>query len=265
MIGFGRSKPWLFNMLLSLSRDIVLPVPHGSTWSQTDTDAFLQRARNAGVSKIGFLRHGKTAPTPENGVDFDRQLTDVGKEQAAAAGKSFGKDLLPFHDTLLASPAPRTMDTAQIFLDSSGGNASEVRIQPVPSLYDRTMQPEGSRLFRKLGYAPLNDYVTNESEDDRESSRKVLGSYAHFATKSILETLVTSENGSSTGNNLKGKVLWVVGHAIYLPATALSVALLAGCDESSTDKILSTSTKEAEGFLVDLYQSRVAILSRQHD
>ena len=260
MISLRRSSPFFLNLLLSLSRDVLLSVPDDNSWSASDTQQFLQSAKVSGVSKVGFLRHGKTGPTPENGADFDRQLTEEGREQATAAGQAFGKSLLPFHSTLLASPAPRTMDTAKLFLDSSGG-LENIRIEPVQWLYDGAMQPEGSALFRKLGYAPLDDYVNSADKDDRESSRKVLGSYAYSAMRSILETLLAAERESAEGENTGGKILWVVGHAIYLPSVALQVALLANCDESSTDLILSTSTREAEGFLVDLEEASVKSLS----
>ena len=262
MFTFGRSTPVLLNALLSLSREILLPVPNGISFTESDNSAlFLDRARAAGVSRVGFLRHGKTAPTPENGgIDFERQLTKQGREQAASAGVSFGTELLPFHHIMLASPAPRTMETAEIFLSTSGGNG-KVQIQPVQGLYDGSVQPEGSQLFRKIGYAPLNDYVNSEHVADREASRKVLGSYAYFAMKSILDALVMDE--TVVEKNSKQKTLWLVGHAIYLPAAALGIAYIAKCDEASTNMILSTSTLEAEGFLIDLEQSTANYLSRQ--
>ena len=87
------------------------------------------------------------------------QLTDQGRKQVVSAGDSFGKELLPSYHKLLASPAPRTMETAALFVQAacSSGHGrhdvmanSEVEIQPIQGLYDGTMQPEGSRLFQKI-------------------------------------------------------------------------------------------------------------------
>jgi hypothetical protein len=78
-------------------------------------DDFLSIMNKAKISRIAFLRHGKTAPST-GGVDFDRLLTDVGRGQATDAGLRFGKDLKPFFSPVLVSPAPRTVETAELFL-----------------------------------------------------------------------------------------------------------------------------------------------------
>jgi hypothetical protein len=52
------------------------------------------------------------------------------------------------------------------------------------------------------------------------------------------------------------------GHAIYLPAAALAVASLADCDKDAIEILLSTSTQEAEGYLIDLETSKIQYLAR---
>jgi hypothetical protein len=47
---------------------------------------------------------------------------------------------------------------------------------------------------------------------------------------------------------IAGSTLWVVGHAIYLPAAA--AASVAGCRDQAV--IFSSNTREAEGYLIDL-------------
>lgn len=89
-----------------------LPCPSEVTGN---LNSFSSTLENAGIARVAFLRHGKTAPA-ENGIDFERQLTDIGREQAIEAGLSFGKDLKPFFPTLNVSPAPRTMETANLFV-----------------------------------------------------------------------------------------------------------------------------------------------------
>jgi hypothetical protein len=229
--------------------------------SESNSKDFAQRSRDAGVSQIAFLRHGKTGKA-ENGVDFDRLLTDEGREQAKEAGLSFGLSLQPFYPVTLVSPAPRTLETAQIFLQAAGATES-TRLTPVQSLYDGTMQPKGSQLFQKLGYAPLRDYLDSDDATDRQVARTLLGAYAHTAVDAILEAIEPSSSASTTATTTNGTdTLCFFGHAIYLPAAALGVASLAGCDKDCIEILLSTSTQEAEGYLIDLEASKIHYLAR---
>jgi phosphohistidine phosphatase SixA len=228
--------------------------PFGPTEVVSSSD-FLDRAKNAGVSAVAFLRHGKTSPKPESGSDFDRVLTEDGRRQARDAGLSFGKDLKPFYHKILVSPAPRTKDTASIFLSSSGVAEDSVGLIPVQHLYDGTMQPGGPPLFQKIGYAPLRDYLEATGEQDRETSRRLLGSYAEGAVESIMNALDSPDEDQST-------TLLVVGHAVYLPAAAFYVAALAKCDEASMDVLLSTNTREAEAYVINLEDATVKYLTR---
>jgi hypothetical protein len=189
-------------------------------------------------------------------------------EQVEEAGHSFGKSLQPFCPVTLVSPAPRTLETAQIFLQAAGATES-TRLTPVQSLYDGTMQPKGSQLFRKLGYAPLRDYLDNANATDRQVARTLLGAYAHLAVDAILEAIGPSSSASTTtatttgtGTAPKASTLCFFGHAIYLPAAALSVASLAGCDKDSIEILLSSSTQEAEGYLIDVETSKMHYLAR---
>jgi hypothetical protein len=59
---------------------------------------------------------------------------------------------------------------------------------------------------------------------------------------------------------IASSTLWMVGHAIYLPAAALGAASLAGCRDQEV--ILSSNTKEAEGYLIDLENCTVECISR---
>jgi Histidine phosphatase superfamily (branch 1) len=170
-----RRAPFLVNAAFSAcccfhSMFQVLPDTRDNSKSKNADDItpeMLQsRLHEAGVGKIAFLRHGKTAPSV-NGVDFDRLLTAEGRQQATDAGRIMSQDLLPFYPRCLVSPAPRTMETAQLFFQAVAAatctnnavadDLASINIQlgPILTLYDGTMQPEGSRLFRQLGYAPL--------------------------------------------------------------------------------------------------------------
>jgi Histidine phosphatase superfamily (branch 1) len=235
-------------------------------------------ARRVGIHRIAFLRHGNTAPA-ENGVDFDRVLTPLGREQSREAGWAFGARLFPIR-RVLVSPAPRTVETAQLFLKEAASSAAASSSKPpsparsdtrttvsahdlslVQDLYDGTMQPEGSVLFRKIGYAPLKSYVDANDPADREVARRVLGEYstdvAHEIFQTFLRMVPPDEKHVSASD---GATLLVVGHAIYLPAAALGISRLCGC--SNQEIILDTDTKEAQGYCIDLPQSSVTPLVR---
>ena len=223
---------------------------------------FLHLARQANVRHVGFLRHGNTLPS-QNGVDFERLLSEKGREQANEAGSSFGLELKPFYGKLLVSPAPRTTETAKIFLNASE-ETETVLVKPLDVLYDGTMQPEGSAIFKKIGYAPLEDYVNNKIKEDRENMRRILALYAQNVIKEIMNTFTAdiSSLKDSPSRPHEPTTLWIVGHAIYLPSAVLGVAEAVGCSSSSKDLILSTVTQEAEGYLVDVEKAKTSYLAR---
>jgi Histidine phosphatase superfamily (branch 1) len=246
-----RSTRWVLN--LAFARYDWLPLPSGGAAS-----LFRSTCEQAKVSKICFLRHGKTSPKPDDGVDFDRLLTDLGRSQAVEAGASFGRQLSPFFTKVLVSPAPRTVETARLFLEASE-QQEQCEIQSPQALYDGTMQPEGGPLFQKIGYAPLSDYVNSENKDDAEVARRLLGLYSRTVIDVMQNLLQDHHCDDESGRTT---TLWMVGHAIYLPAAALGVASLVGCQPEGTEAILSCNTKEAEGFLIDLEKAQVSFLSR---
>lgn len=119
------------------------------------------------------------------------------------------------------------------------------------------MQPKGGELFQKLGYAPLSDYVNSADTTDRQVSRTLLGSYAGTVMDAMMEVLREPPEFL-----VDGSTLWMVGHAIYLPAAALGVASVLDCDEAGIETIMCCNTKEAEGYLIDIRQSEVVCLER---
>jgi len=270
-LGCSRPSPISLNLAQRGARDLhdLLPSPPQEDVGKENFFAnvhqdFSRCMKDAGIGRIAFLRHGKTAPKPEGGKDFERILTDEGRNQAKISGASFGRnDLPPYFPSVLVSPAPRTMETAALFLDAATGaglsssssndtDAAAIELKPVSEVYDGTMQPEGSKLFAKIGYAPLSEYVQNKRDDkDRDTAQRVLGSYAHNMVNIIYNHARTINNEADQKKNDSATLLFV-GHAIYLPAAALGVASLVGCDHVSQEMILTTVTQEAEGYLVDL-------------
>ena len=269
--------PLLMKALLS---SLCTPNPFDSIFSSQEASDLLNIAQRAGVSRVGFLRHGKTNPKPLDGLDFDRLLTDQGGEQATTAGSLFGKELGPIYPRVLVSPSPRTVETASFFLNAAIGSdwENQVELIPIPGLYDGTMQPEGSILFQKIGYAPLRDYVDIDAaivsrggeeehsviERDVQVAQKLLTAYARLTLEAIQSATACNHPSSKNETNagFHGHILWVVAHAVYLPAAALGLAAVAQCDESSRDVILRTNTLEAEGYLIDLNEAKATYLSR---
>lgn len=229
-------------------------LPSGLT-EPADPNALVEKSREARISKICFLRHGKTAKA-KDGVDFNRLLTDEGRQQSKEAGVSFGNNLKPFYPLTLVSPAPRTMETADIFLQAAGAKESTT-LSSDQRIYDGTIQPNGSELFQKLAYATLRDYLDCTDITDRQDARVVLGAYAHTIVKALIHAIDLPSPPVE-----EDSTLMIVGHAIYLPAAALGVASLIGCDEQSTELLLSTSTQEAEEYLMDLNAAKVSHLKR---
>lgn len=271
-----RRAPFLVNAALSAcccfhSSFQVPDTPLGRSRSKNgDTEMLKSRLQGARVTKIAFLRHGETAPA-KNGVDFDRLLTDEGRQQAKDSGRIMAHHLLPFYPRCLVSPAPRTMETAQLFFQAAtiatGDSSSIIKLEPVPTLYGGTMQPEGSRLFRQLGYSQLSAYLHHSDINDRNAARTVLGEYAYSVAQVLSKELASSQSNETRdegGNNdEQGTTLCIVGHSIYLPAAALGVASLVGCcDPASEDVMLSINTGEAEGYLINLQSRQVTYLSR---
>ena len=218
---------------------------------------------SCGIGRVAFIRHGNTNKAPSGGADFDRQLTDLGREQARAAGFSYGEDLQPFYHSVLCSPAPRCVETAKIFLDASGmykNQDQSIELNYNQALYDGTIQPEGSRLFKKIGYAPLRKYYNDTDEEDRIVANEILGSYAISSLKAIEEAASTGAVIRNRSSAPDSRTLLFFAHAVYLPAATLGLASAIGCTEDDLDIILDTNTKEAEGYLVSLDDRKCSLL-----
>jgi broad specificity phosphatase PhoE len=277
-------KRWVWSSALlptvSMAFHTLLPYPPGWT-SSSSSQKVVEQLQFAGVSRVFFLRHGQTGKS-ETGLDFDRYLTDTGRQQARVAGGSYGKEfLLPLNKKVLVSPAPRTVETAELFIEAALEEPDTADKSPLlpqlvhdTALYDNTMQPAGSQLFAKYGYAPLYDYLNAADIDDRQAAQQVLGEYAAAAIDAIQRT-VRSPNGEDTcvepsTDNSKTTLL-VVAHAIYLPSAALALASLIPKETTKTttdqgiETILATNTREAEGYLIDLSTAQVRYLSRPSD
>ena len=122
------------------------------------------------------------------------------------------------------------------------------------------MQPEGSRLFAKIGYAPVRSYLENENLEDAAAARIVLGNYARSSLDIVWAT--TNESNQNVTPDIGiDKTLLFFAHAIYLPSAALCLAAALDCSDGM-DLILDTNTKEAEGYCIDIDKENVSLLCR---
>ncbi|KAL7462877.1 hypothetical protein ACHAXS_003245 [Conticribra weissflogii] len=222
------------------------------------------------IDQVAFIRHGNTAPSA-TGLDFDRQLTDLGRSQCTTAGASYGTSrLMPYYKHgALCSPAPRCVETAQLFLDASCNTENSLSGKPPlildSRMYDGTMQPEGSRLFRSIGYAPLREYLENPDTNDANAAKFVLGGYARTSLDVIWEEVIVKhvlDKVEKNSDSKKGETLLFFAHAIYLPSAALGLASAVGCIDEELDIVLDTNTKEAQGYLVHIKDQVVSLLQR---
>jgi phosphohistidine phosphatase len=62
---------------------------------------------------LTLFRHAKTEQDSASGRDFDRRLTEPGRDDAARIGREIGDLGLAF-DLILASPAARAAETAEL-------------------------------------------------------------------------------------------------------------------------------------------------------
>jgi Histidine phosphatase superfamily (branch 1) len=235
-------------------------LPETSARSDDISDIF----KRAGISHVAFLRHGQTTPAFD-GVDFNRKLTEEGRHQSKEAGRSFGRTIGPLFPVVVVSPAPRTIETAELFLAEAlhETKSDPIQILPLQVAYDGTMQPEGSLLFKKLGYAPLLDYLNNDSDsDDKLIGKRILGKYASDIIQSILEIIIIGSHDNGSSDQPNGMTFLFVGHSIYLPAAAFGIACKLQCDDASKDILLKTVTGEAEGYLIDIDSRCVQLLKR---
>jgi hypothetical protein len=110
----------------------------------------------------------------------------------------------------------------------------------------------------------LREYIDCKNDkSDRKLARSLFGMYAHDVMGAMMKVLEQerAEGSVSSAKDSKSTLL-VVGHALYLPSVALGVASLAGCRKADEVLILDNITNEAEGYLVDLADGSVNILSR---
>jgi phosphohistidine phosphatase len=126
------------------------------------------------MKTICLIRHAKTQPAGWQDVDFDRKLTDRGKEDARKMAMLLKeKGILP--DRLISSTAKRTKKTAEIFAKILG--LEESSIQYESSLYAAEAHAYLKTLLRQendlntiavFGHNPgITDFANQSCEEIR--------------------------------------------------------------------------------------------------
>jgi hypothetical protein len=110
------------------------------------------------------------------------------------------------------------VESAEIFLSNLNAIANLV---PIDVLYDGTMQPEGFKLFKQLGYAPLRDYIENENDECRIPSQEILGTYAISCVEAMIDTV--SDPAQSNPDTVC--TLMMVGHAVLSSCSCISCSV----------------------------------------
>lgn len=85
-----------------------------------------------------FVRHGQCEANAQNvfaGQRNDSPLTEIGKEQARAAGQAVAALNVSF-DRIISSPLSRTRDTAVFVAEAIGFDPAQIQIDPRITEYD---------------------------------------------------------------------------------------------------------------------------------
>ncbi|MBC8111162.1 MAG: histidine phosphatase family protein, partial [Verrucomicrobia bacterium] len=80
------------------------------------------------TKNLYLVRHAKAEPQSTGLPDFDRQLNDIGMQEATKMGKLLS-DLQIKPDLIVSSPASRTTTTAEILCDWLDYTASAIRFE----------------------------------------------------------------------------------------------------------------------------------------
>ena len=194
---------------------------------------------------VAFIRHGNTGKAA---TDLQRSLTEKGMQQCAAANAGYLARLpSPLASFAVTSPALRCNETANRIL---AGHAAADDLVEVQQLYDGMLQPGASDVFKRLGYASLLEYMSDNDEiraDLDDHGEQVVGALAACVT---VRMALDDADGKARAADSSRQTLCVFGHAVYLNVAALRLADLRAHPQATKEVIMRTSTQEASGFWV---------------
>lgn len=156
------------------------------------------------MRSLALIRHGKAKPAEAGQKDKDRQLSDVGLQQATARGATADYSAI---DLILSSTAPRAFITGCVVTGKS--------IDEIVTLKELYFDPEseaGQRLDKlfnlpHLGYAPVAKYLDEEGGD-------CVLAWAEVALPAVMKEIDSAP---------RNDYVVAFGHAICLPALAMTI------------------------------------------
>jgi phosphohistidine phosphatase len=99
------------------------------------------------MKRVVIVRHAKAVPYGYDD-DFNRDLTDRGKNDAGLVSKELLKKGINCPDILISSPAKRALKTARIFADNLGYERSQIK--EIEDIYDGLTTSEFLELIQSL-------------------------------------------------------------------------------------------------------------------
>eukprot|EP00736_Rhodelphis_marinus_P013574 Rmarinus@m.23357 len=190
---------------------------------------------------LAFIRHGKTAPPPDNSDDADRKriLTDAGKNICQRARGSYFDKLGV--SLCVSSPAGRCLETCSILCDGKN-----IPVVQVPYFYEGTREKACSEPFDRIGYGSLQRYKEEEATG---------AAYIDYAKRAMeeLQNVLSERDVTKTDGTIA-----VFGHAVHLAAMAFLYANTLELSDLEKKKILDLNQSEVECILVS--QAGVSIL-----
>lgn len=230
----------------------------------------------SGVTKVIMIRHANAQPrdpeassqdndartvkpnTPFANAwtvgDLERDITEKGKEQAAAATEWLKKYGVR---AVICSEAKRATATCAIMTEGKfpplgAGYLTLHTLHPA-----RSGTPDCEKMFDTLGYGTLNTYFSNSSVEGLEGKGKIV--FRHYMDKVTgeLDELISAgkANFPTTGDTIV-----VFGHAVFLNAVAVAIGEAMGIPDAE-GKVAVLELGETQGILCDSSAQEIKLLA----
>lgn len=153
------------------------------------------------MKQLYYVRHGESIINAQGiwanviGSPFDLGLSELGKQQAAAAGQACKDQKLHF-DLMVVSPMQRTRETAQIIIDTINFPADKVIYNPLVT----------ERKYAGLEGTSFHDFFENHKYQDLDT---VPGN------ETVEALQIRANEALQYLQNLSQDIILVVGHAAF--------------------------------------------------
>lgn len=241
-------------------------------------DEGIRQLYESGVC-LAFIRHGNTLsaakdhPGGDAEADFERVLSDKGREQARLSAQSFLLgNVITSVPLVVHSTAGRARQTAELMFGEPacearfGACRRELSFRPANTIYpgvDSRASPnaelaaavvETEKYFSQISYAPLSRYFDRGCTEDvwREYAEHVLEEVLSIIDDGLIQRPEVLAIAATEAKDNSGTYtcVCVFGHAQYSQALALRVAMAIGLEMEQVARIAEITLGEAEGILV---------------